>query len=1252
MRARLVPSADLPAGLVSQYDLSSFDSALSWMMLSRWGIVSDSMMQERLDARVDEMEEDAFSSALSFGSDVGAADEARYVMCKVCHRSLRRPGNNMPKLSLANSNATGELPAAFFDLSRAEVNLFALVAFKAGIVVLSGGRRRALKGHAFFYDTGTAPAATRLPRVVGDMASDGTLRVAFAGHRAPSIDVVSRRLVNVHRRVVDDLLAFLMLHDSLYASVERHPEAIERLPLETDGRPLPGNFVGDSASSDPGDEDVLRARADVAGECYAHDRGFVESDAQLPLALSSSVMANVAAPPESVRETQAFDNAIVVRRGGPIVPDRAAGTVAGSFPGLFPCGRGGPDERRAVHISQAVFYRRLLLDAKRRFAQHVLFSLLAYDVVWRASMMALGAAHALLRPKVHAPIVGVSVNDLRVHLAAKEEARSKQRHGQDGKMPASNDACSTLMRDVYATMSRFPGSNEERSTWRQQAYAMCQSFEFPSIFFAVTPDDVNSLTVVYYAGVADPDIFFDERLAALPSRCERFNVVSKDPAACARFFGRMLNVVVRDLLGWNESEGRSVEGGGVFGVTKAFFGVVETQGRGALHAHNLVWVRGMPPTVDLVKQAMVTHPEFQASFEQWGKCCVVASLPLPRERVTCSTCGGEMAAREMPESSQRPAGEFSKEPYVVVCTVDGCRSRGTATDILAQQAALETLVGSSEEKDDVQACSLAGTREEFLHRDNAHAVVPFKAPTGTMAVDHQTSQQLALFCGSPVLPPWSMARDYKVGGFAQMQAGLCRVQVRSWEHVDSCFKKGASAKKGCCRYVFPGKLADGGLDKGVLLPRHLLGCEYVNPYNPLLYAVCRCYHDVRLLFNERARAVVYYIVKYATKGQMEMEPGTADILAHFEKRLLGASERRPGTEADQATRRVLSMAYNSSSRLQIPATLARMIVLGYPGRISSHTFGCLMLAQAMERFNGKTISGVLRLLKKRLPAASDPPESVPFVPSPTQPVREGGRRLRDGGGGATVSLGADSQGAEAALDDRVARERRVVAVDSFTDYSCRPEALADTDWYKYVMIWEQTKLPKSSSSAPTRGGFDSSDDQCDSDAIVGVDEVEPGSVCHVLRYTEKHPLRSTHGVRRRRQASVPRIYGPHLPDRDDQDDAAVADAYGMSALVLFTPWRDQWDLRGDEEPWAAAFARTELDDAPVKQLVIMQSWYDSKNAADPDLPRKRLSAQGPVTETTKGALTARMRPERFLLHAAMRSAVRRRLTSSLWLKML
>ncbi|KAK1861326.1 hypothetical protein I4F81_003910 [Pyropia yezoensis] len=1083
MRARLVPSADLPAGLVSHYDLSSFDSALSWMMLSRLEIVSDSMMQERLDARVDEMEEDAFSSALSFGSDVGAADEARYVMCKVCHRSLRRPGNNMPKLSLANSNATGELPAAFSDLSRAEVNLFASVAFKAGIVVLSGGRRRALKGHAFFYDTGTAPAATRLPRVVGDMASDGILRVDFAGHRTPSIDVVSRRLVNVHRRVVDDLLAFLMLHDSLYASVERHPEAIERLPLETEGRPLPGNFVCDSASSDPGDEDVLRARADVAGECYAHDRGFVESDAQLPLALSSSVMANVAAPPESVRETQAFDDAIVVRRGGPIVPDRAAATVAGSFPDLFPCGRGGPDERRAVHISQAVFYRRLLLDAKRRFAQHILFSLQAYDVVWRASMMALGAAHALLRPKVHAPIVGVSVNDLRVHLAAKEEARSKQRHGQYGKMPASNDACSTLLRDVYATMSRFPGSNEERSTWRQQAYAMCQSFGFPSIFFAVTPDDVNSLTVMYYAGVADPDIFFDERLAALPSRCERFNVVSKDPAACALFFGRMLNVVVRDLLGWNESEGRSVEGGGVFGVTKAFFGVVETQGRGALHAHNLVWVRGMPPTVDLVKQAMVTHPELQASFEQWGKCCVVASLPLPRERVTCSTCGGEMAARETPESSQRPA----------------------------------------------------------------------------------------------------------VGGFAQMQAGLCRVQVRSWEHVDSCFKKGASAKMGCCRYVFPGKLADGGLDKGVLLPRHLLGCEYVNPYNPLLYAVCRCYHDVRLLFNERARAVVYYIVKYATKGQMEMEPGTADILAHFEKRLLGASERRPGTEADQATRRVLSMAYNSSSRLQIPATLARMIVLGYPGRISSHTFGCLMLAQAMERFNGKTISGVLRLLKKRLPAASDPPESVPFVPSPTQPVREGGRRLRDGGGGATVSLGADSQGAEAALDDRVARERRVVAVDFFTDYSCRPEALADTDWYKYVMIWEQSKLPKSSSSAPTRGGFDSSDDQCDSDAIVGVDEVEPGSACRVLRYTEKHPLRSTHGVRRRRQACVPRIYGPRLPDRDDQDDAAVADAYGMSALVLLTPWRDQWDLRGDEELWAAAFARTELDDAPVKQLVIMQS---------------------------------------------------------------
>lgn len=639
----------------------------------------------------------------------------------------------------------------------------------------------------------------------------------------------------------------------------------------------------------------------------------------------------------------------------------------------------------------------------------------------------------------------------------------------------------------------------------------------------------------------------------------------------------------------------------MFGVTKAFFGVVETQGRGALHAHNLVWVRGMPPSVELVKEAMTSHPAFKARFEEWGKSCVVASLPLSQAVVSCSVCGGEMAPMDMPESAHRPAGKHSKEPHVARCKVEECRARATSTDILAVQASRHREMG----RGGGDAGLVAQPRQHPSVKEPGVEVLQESGEPGADGGDTIAApvnpESLALFCGSPVLPPWSLVGGYDTGGLSKMQAALCRVQLHSWKHVDSCFKKGAAAKKGCCRYVFPRSPTSGGFAKGVFQPQRLLGCEYVNPYNPLLYAVCRSNVDVRLLFNDKARAVVYYIVKYATKAQQEMEPGMADVLAHFEKRLTGGSAS--GQDVDIATRRVLSMAYNSSSRLQIPAPLAAMTVLGYPGRICSHKFGCLMLAQALQRFKGDPISGVLRLL--RLPPASGGGVSAPPA---EHPVHSGGG---DGGSGSPRSSGriaaielADGPGNEersrgeasdcgASAPRAAPVRRRAVVLDSFTEYSCRPTQLGEVNWYQYVQNWRQVKLPvKERGAAASFEELSSSSEDSDEDA--------PGRSVRALRYTEHHPLHQTHGLLRRHTPCVPRIYGPRLPDRDALVDEEAENNYAMSALVLFAPWRCEQDLLRDASSWHIAFVRTQFDAASLTQMAIMQSWYDAKKEADRD----------------------------------------------------
>eukprot|EP00168_Porphyra_purpurea_P014391 TRINITY_DN4118_c0_g1_i3.p2 TRINITY_DN4118_c0_g1~~TRINITY_DN4118_c0_g1_i3.p2 ORF type:complete len:222 (+),score=43.73 TRINITY_DN4118_c0_g1_i3:1838-2503(+) len=214
------------------------------MMLSRLGGVKCSKTIERFNKMGYLTSEDGLSSLSCVSGRDAPMGQSRYVMCKTCMRSLCRPGLLMPKFSLANSNATGELPEEFASATRAEINLVSLVAVKAGIVILSGGKQRALKGHAYFYDLDRAPAAETLPRVAGDIGQNGVMRVVFAGERTSAADLATRRHFSVRRGVVDGLLVHLNQHNHFYKLVVVDEDALATLSDEQDGAFVPGVFVG------------------------------------------------------------------------------------------------------------------------------------------------------------------------------------------------------------------------------------------------------------------------------------------------------------------------------------------------------------------------------------------------------------------------------------------------------------------------------------------------------------------------------------------------------------------------------------------------------------------------------------------------------------------------------------------------------------------------------------------------------------------------------------------------------------------------------------------------------------------------------------------------------------------------------------------------------------------------------------------------------------------------------------------------
>ncbi|CAF1691903.1 unnamed protein product, partial [Adineta ricciae] len=99
----------------------------------------------------------------------------------------------------------------------------------------------------------------------------------------------------------------------------------------------------------------------------------------------------------------------------------------------------------------------------------------------------------------------------------------------------------------------------------------------PRIFLTLNPADIHSPVALFFAGVKlDLDNVQAEQLIDTYRRAE---IIASYPAATAKFFHTLISNILDTMII-----------GGVLGPVKAYFGTVESQGRGSLHLHLLIWL--------------------------------------------------------------------------------------------------------------------------------------------------------------------------------------------------------------------------------------------------------------------------------------------------------------------------------------------------------------------------------------------------------------------------------------------------------------------------------------------------------------------------------------------------------------------------------------------------------------------------------------------------------------------------------------
>ncbi|RHZ89015.1 hypothetical protein Glove_19g333 [Diversispora epigaea] len=116
----------------------------------------------------------------------------------------------------------------------------------------------------------------------------------------------------------------------------------------------------------------------------------------------------------------------------------------------------------------------------------------------------------------------------------------------------------------------------------------------PLLFIMINPVYLHSPIVMMYASKEiniknfPPENF--------PKTTERARLAHLDPSAVAKYFDVTIRYIINTIIGYNQKDG------GIFGIIKNYYGVVEYQNWGTPHCYMLIWLRGALDLITLWKK--------------------------------------------------------------------------------------------------------------------------------------------------------------------------------------------------------------------------------------------------------------------------------------------------------------------------------------------------------------------------------------------------------------------------------------------------------------------------------------------------------------------------------------------------------------------------------------------------------------------------------------------------------------------------
>jgi hypothetical protein len=538
---------------------------------------------------------------------LGANDDEQTCvqLCKRCSRSLAR--NKLPQFALANRMFLGNCPPELKDLTFIEESIISLCRAKLYLIqmrtdegnddIMPSNMQRGLRGHVIIFPQSPQTVAKKLPPEIDDIVTP--VCVLFIGSKPPTREWLNKKATLLTARAdrIRSALVWLKAHNPLYKDIELNEAVIK----EIHRTPVLPFHVQHVLPSDA--QDVLQSRYDNCEETpivsanvatAESQEGEKDCESTREIPFEKVVITDIHGHASS-NELLAAAVRHVKKKGGSYIEIGHESLPVNEFdntilfpmiyPTLYPYGIGGFEDRsRTVSASMKAHVKHLFSLADRRFQQHHSFLFTAFNMLQRRAVL----LHTSLKVKKNS-FESVVARFGTVSADAVHRVSERVAHGDYATAYDDEEKrVLTLMKEVNVVTSHVPGSSSARLMMRNEIRGLMIRLGLPSFYLTLNPGDVFNPVVKLLAGAnIDVDHLLQEDV---PKFWEQSVLVAKNPFVAAKFFNVYMKAFIKSLLGY-DPHSESLEGG-ILGLVKGYYGCVETQGRGTLHCHMLVWVEG------------------------------------------------------------------------------------------------------------------------------------------------------------------------------------------------------------------------------------------------------------------------------------------------------------------------------------------------------------------------------------------------------------------------------------------------------------------------------------------------------------------------------------------------------------------------------------------------------------------------------------------------------------------------------------